>query len=115
MHLFQAGCDQRIHNFSSDIKDSVAYTHLMAQIAPKDKNVNKLALQQTDMLKRAEVALEQADKMGCREFVTASDIVNGVDKLNLAFVANLFNQFPGLDEPEGDIEGIQETREEKSI
>ena len=36
-----------------------------------------------------------------------------MEKLNLAFVANLFNNFPALDEPE---EGpvIEETREEKS-
>jgi hypothetical protein len=45
--------------------------------------------------------------------VTAKDVVNGIDKLNLAFVANLFNKFPGLDEPDS-IEAIQETREEKS-
>ena len=42
-------------------------------------------------------------------------IVNGVEKLNLAFVANLFNQYPALDEPdEVDFAVIQETREEKS-
>ncbi len=134
--LFQAGCDRRINNFSGDIKDSVAYAHLLAQIAPKDAGVNKLALQQHDLTQRAEGTLEQADKMGCRlildivnviggsnlfvlfffrEFVTASDVVNGVEKLNLAFVANLFNRYPGLDEPEaGEIEQIVETREEKS-
>ena len=47
--------------------------------------------------------------------MSASDIVNGIEKLNLAFVANLFNKYPGLDEPEGEIEEIQETREEKSM
>ena len=50
-----------------------------------------------------------------REFVTASDIVSGVDKLNLAFVANLFNKYPALDNPESDeLDAIIETREEKS-
>ena len=87
----------------------------MHQIAPKEKNVNKLALQQSDMLKRASVTLDQADKLDCKEFVTASDIVNGVEKLNLAFVANLFNKFPALDEPDTDFEVIEETREEKSM
>jgi plastin-3 len=58
--------------------------------------------------------------LGCRSFVTASDIVKGVSKLNLAFVANLFNNHPQLDKPDGvDIdqflENIEETREEKSI
>ena len=87
----------------------------MHQIAPKDLNVNKLALQQSDLLKRAGVTLDQADKMSCREFITPSDVVNGVEKLNLAFVANLFDKYPALDEPDdAEIEGIQETREEKS-
>ena len=48
--------------------------------------------------------------------MTASDVVGGVEKLNLAFVANLFNNFPALDDPEPgeEIPEIQETREEKS-
>ena len=47
--------------------------------------------------------------------MTASDIVSGVDKLNLAFVANLFNKYPALDNPESDeLDAIIETREEKS-
>lgn len=69
------------------------------------------------MLKRAEFMLQQAGKLGCRSFVTPADVVNGVYKLNLAFVANLFNKHPGLEQPEGVIEGIEnieETREEKS-
>jgi hypothetical protein len=68
-------------------------------------------------MSRAEIMLQQAAKLGCRSFVTPSDVVNGIYKLNLAFVANLFNNHPGLDHPEGDIEGlenIEETREEKS-
>lgn len=69
------------------------------------------------MNKRAEIMLQQAKKLGCRSFVTPVDVVNGVYKLNLAFVANLFNNHPGLDKPEGEIvglESIEETREEKS-
>jgi hypothetical protein len=50
-----------------------------------------------------------------REFVTASDVVTGVEKLNLAFVANLFNKYPALDNPDNDeLDAIIETREEKS-
>ena len=48
-----------------------------------------------------------------REFVAPADIVKGHEKLNLAFVANLFNKHPALEEPDEPI-GIQETREEKS-
>ena len=39
--------------------------------------------------------------------------MRGQDKLNLAFVANLFNNHPALDPPEEEIEIIEETREEK--
>ena len=49
-----------------------------------------------------------------RQFVTAKDVVKGHEKLNIAFVANLFNNHPGLDPPEEELENfIEETREEK--
>lgn len=69
------------------------------------------------MQSRAEIMLQQAAKLKCRSFVTPQDVVNGVYKLNLAFVANLFNNHPALDQPNGIIEGletVEETREEKS-
>lgn len=49
-----------------------------------------------------------------RKFVRARDIVAGNPKLNLAFVANLFNTHPGL-EPVKVEEVVvdEETREEK--
>jgi len=72
-----------------------------------------------DFISRAEIMLQQADKLGCRSFVTADDVVKGVQKLNLAFVANLFNNHPGLDKPDNVdldqfLENIEETREEKT-
>ena len=84
-----------------------------------------------DLTERAEMMLEQAEKIDSRAFVTArvsghynhteyfetlfifQDVVRGQDKLNLAFVANLFNNHPGLDPPEEEIDIIEETREEK--
>lgn len=44
--------------------------------------------------------LQQADRLGCRQFVTPTDVVSGSPKLNLAFVANLFNKYPALTKPE---------------
>lgn len=44
--------------------------------------------------------LQQAERLGCREFVTATDVVTGNAKLNLAFVATLFNKHPALTKPE---------------
>jgi hypothetical protein len=44
--------------------------------------------------------LQEADKLGCRQFVTPADVVSGNPKLNLAFVANLFNTYPCLHKPD---------------
>lgn len=66
-------------------------------------------------MRRAEVMLQQAAKLRCRAFVTPADVVGGVYKLNLAFVANLFNQHPGLQRlDDGPYHQLDETREEKS-
>ena len=51
-------------------------------------------------MKRAEAMLQQADRLGCRQFVTPADVISGNPKLNLAFVANLFNKYPALTKPE---------------
>ena len=60
--------------------------------------------------------LQEAAKIECRAFVSPDDVVAGNYKLNLAFVANLFNMYPALDTPDdfdmGEIH--EETREEKS-
>lgn len=53
-------------------------------------------------MKRAEAMLVQADRLNCRQFVTPTDIVSGNPKLNLAFVANLFNKYPALTKPENE-------------
>ena len=67
---FQAGSDRRANNFSGDIKDSEIYTELLAQVAPDGSGVNKFALKKEDLLERAELMLEQAEKINCRQFVT---------------------------------------------
>jgi len=56
--------------------------------------------------------LQQADKINCKAFVTPRNVVSGYEKLNLAFVANLFNNCPAMEPPEETV-CIIETREEK--
>jgi hypothetical protein len=114
-HLRAAGHPRRINNFAGDIKDSEAYTILLKQIAPKNLGVDTTALSESDMTKRADKMLQQADKMGCRKFVRPTDVVAGNPKLNLAYVANLFNHFPALEPVEEVVEVIEETREEKTF
>jgi len=110
-HLKNAGSPKRVKNFTSDIKDSEAYTILLAQIAPQ--HCNRDPLKEGDVTKRAELVLQNAAKLDCRKFVTAKDIVKGNQKLNLAFVANLFNTWPALEPVE--FKPIEETREEKTF
>lgn len=112
-HLKNAGWNRRVNNFSGDIKDSENYTVLLAQIAPE--HCNRDGLNENDLSRRAEMVLQNAEKLECRKFVTARDICNGQPKLNLAFVANLFNHWPAL-EPVEEVElpVIEETREEKT-
>jgi len=112
-HLKNAGWNRRVNNFSGDIKDGENYTVLLAQIAPK--HCNRDPLKEGDTTKRAEMVLKNADKLGCRKFLRPKDIVRGNHKLNLAFVANLFNTWPALEPLEEKIEIIEETREEKAF
>jgi hypothetical protein len=75
---------------------------LLHQIAPKAASVSLAPLNIHGDVPRANAMLGEANKIGCREFVTADDVAKGNYKLNLAFVANLFNKFPALPEPGAD-------------
>ena len=77
------------------MKDGENYTVLLSQLAPD--TCSRSPLQTRDLLQRAEQVLENADRLDCRKFLTATSLVAGNPKLNLAFVANLFNNHPGLD------------------
>ncbi|KAI8425670.1 hypothetical protein MSG28_011481 [Choristoneura fumiferana] len=115
--LQSAGVTRRCTNFQQDVADSEIYSYLLKQIAPQDANVTLDALREQDLLRRAELMLQQAAKLRCRAFVTPADVVSGVYKLNLAFVANLFNQHPGLQrqgEDDTQLHQLDETREEKT-
>uniref|UniRef100_A0A915IIQ6 Calponin-homology (CH) domain-containing protein n=1 Tax=Romanomermis culicivorax TaxID=13658 RepID=A0A915IIQ6_ROMCU len=91
-------------------------SHFPAQICQK----NFVIFASDDNLKRADRMLKEAEKLDCRAFITSQDVVNGVYKLNLAFVANLFNTWPALKPPEepeqiAELEAIsEETREERT-
>uniref|UniRef100_A0A669PLR7 Plastin 1 n=1 Tax=Phasianus colchicus TaxID=9054 RepID=A0A669PLR7_PHACC len=123
-HLTNAGW-QKISNFSQDIRDSRAYYHLLNQIAPKGGDFDEMHVEidfsgfnDKNDLRRAEYMLQQADKLGCRQFVTPADVVAGNPKLNLAFVANLFNTYPALHKPDNssyDLTLLEGTQFSKNI
>jgi hypothetical protein len=95
-HLEKAGSSRTATNFTKDLSDSEILTTVLKQIAPEACTL--APLRQTDNWQRAEGMLAESDKIGCRKFVTPKEIVNGHARLNLAFVANLFNTRPGLEE-----------------
>lgn len=94
-HLKNAGWERRVANFSGDVKDGENYTILLHQL---DSSLCSLdPLRTSDLTLRAEQILENAEKLDCRKYLTAKSLVSGNPKLNLAFVAHLFNTHPGLD------------------
>ncbi|KAI8817992.1 calponin domain-containing protein [Fimicolochytrium jonesii] len=94
-HLKKAGWSRKVTNFSGDVKDGENYTVLLAQLAPS--TCTRQPLQISDLFERAEAVLQNADKLGCRKYLTAKTLVGGNAKLNFAFVAHLFNTHPGLE------------------
>jgi len=85
----------RVSNFSTDVKEGDNYTVLLNQLAPDV--CSRSPLQTRDLHQRAEEVLQNADRLDCRNFLSPTSLVAGNPKLNLAFVANLFNTHPGLD------------------
>jgi plastin-1 len=94
-HLKAAGWHRKVSNFSSDVSDGENYTVLLSQLKPE--SCTRAPLQTKDLHARAEQVLENADKIDCRKYLTAKSMVAGNPKLNLAFVANLFNTHPCLE------------------
>ena len=105
--VLTASC--RVNNFSRDVSDGENYTVLLNQLQPQ--HCSRAPLQTKDLLTRAEQVLQNADAIGCRKYLTPSALVAGNPRLNLAFVANLFNNYPGLeplDEQEAKDYGVVE-------
>lgn len=46
--------------------------------------------------------LRNADRIDCKKYITVRSLLSGNPRLNLAFVANLFNIYPGLEPPTPD-------------
>ncbi|KAF4370349.1 hypothetical protein G4B88_013033 [Cannabis sativa] len=83
-----------VTNFSTDVKDAEAYAHLLNVLAPEHSKPSALAAK--DPFERAKLVLAHADRMGCKRYLTAKDIVEGSPNLNLAFVAHIFQHRNGL-------------------
>jgi len=91
-HLAAANSPRRMHNFGSDIVDSEIYSTLLHQLSPSQCDV----VTESDPHDRAAHVIRNAHNLGAEVFIKPNDIVKGNKKLNLGFVAQLFNTCPGL-------------------
>jgi len=91
-HLTKAGSSRRVANFGSDLADSECYSILLNQL---DAGKCSLCTEQ-DPLQKASHVIRNAAALGTEVFIHPTDICNGNKKLNLGFVAQIFNQCPGL-------------------
>lgn len=97
------------------MSDGTNYTVLLSQLRPDV--CDRAPLNEPDLFTRAEMVLQRADAIGCRKYLTPGSMLAGNPKLNLAFVAHLFNTWPSLDPVEDapvvedfDAEGEREAR-----
>ena len=92
-HLAKAGSSRRVNNFSGDVKDSECYSILLHQLNPAlCSHCNEPA-----PMERASHVISNARALGAAPFIKPGDICAGNKKLNLGFVAQLFNTCPGLE------------------
>jgi len=103
-HLKKQNYFLQIENFGSHVRDGKAYAVLLKSISPDKCNLDSLNWSND---KRANEILKNADKLGAKVFIKYSDILEGNEKLNLAFTAQLFNTCHGL-------EPLQDEEEKKS-
>lgn len=105
-----------IKNFGKDIKDSQAYISLLNRIQP-DGMMPPLNYDGTDggNDKCAKKVCGMSDRLGVGDYITEQDIKSGNKKVNILYVAKLFEEFPSLDKVD-DLElDLDETDEEMAI
>jgi len=126
-HMEKAQVSRRIANFNTDIMDSEIYSYLLNQIAPDEYRSKMMnpdqILKSINLVDRAQKVLQNADAMKAKAFVEPNDIAmvtqkgKNREKLNMAFVAHLFNNYPALHITEKviqDFDIVEETLEEKT-
>ncbi|KAF1319505.1 Fimbrin-like protein, partial [Globisporangium splendens] len=116
-HLSAAGHPKKVNNFSSDLQDATAYSVLLHHIAPQECDL----CHETVPEERAAHVIRNARKLQVETFIKPRDITSGNPKLNMSFVAQLFNTCPALDLVEEELKQLEEilyddvgdTREER--
>lgn len=76
--------------FLVNMQDAQAYSYLLNVLAPEHCDPDTLDAK--DPLEKAELVLNHAERMNCKRYLTAEEIVEGSPTLNLAFVAQIFHE-----------------------
>ncbi|ETP44092.1 hypothetical protein F442_09285 [Phytophthora nicotianae P10297] len=116
-HLKAAGHPKKVTNFSTDVQDATAYSVLLHHIAPQHCDLCTESIPE----ERAAHVIQNARRLEVETFIKPRDITSGNPKLNMSFVAQLFNTCPALDVIEEEIKQLEEilyddvgdTREER--
>ena len=99
-HLQEAGHTRELKNLGADLADSELYHHLLQRIDPDRVATTAILSTTTDRTERAKSVVAHGRRMHAEFSIQPRDIVSGNEKLNLAFVAALFNACPALDPPD---------------
>ena len=92
-----------VNNFGVALKDCTVYANLLMAVAPDEQqgaagSLLESVLAEEDALARAQLVIDAASQLGVTQFkVQAEDIAKGNEKLNMGYVAAIFNHLPGLD------------------
>lgn len=116
-HLKAAGHPKTVKNFSTDLQDATAYSVLLHHIAPEQCDLCHESVPE----ERAAHVIRNARRLEVETFIKPRDITSGNPKLNMSFVAQLFNTCPALDVIEEELKQLEEilyddsgdTREER--
>ncbi|CAE7649151.1 FIM3, partial [Symbiodinium microadriaticum] len=91
-HLKSGGSSRHVSNFGDDLKDSECYSVLLHQLDASNCDL----CTESDPMDKAAHVISNAVKLGAYPFIRAEDICAANKKLNLGFVALLFNTCHGL-------------------
>jgi len=97
-HLEAANSSRRIQDFGPALQDCEVYSSLLHHLNPAACPL----IVSTNPSERAQDVLSNASALGSVAFLQHTDITNGNRKLNMAFVAQIFHQCPGLAIPSPD-------------
>jgi plastin-1 len=87
--------EKQIKNLGSDLKDSQSIYYVLNQLDKKNCPLNHI--DEPDQVKRAQEMINNSNAMGVPEVVDSKDWVKGNPKVNVVYVAEIFNTKHGLD------------------